>query len=137
MQRRKSIATALIAIALVTMVGVRTPGDRLADEPPRAPHAELGLASYYRAAFNGKRTASGERYDADRMTAAHRSLPFGTRVRVTNLRNGRSAVVRINDRGPWIKKRVIDVSYAAAHKLRLIRRGTARVRVEVLAAQEP
>ena len=74
------------------------------------------------------------------MTAAHRTLPFGTHVRITNLANGRQAVVRINDRGPWKKKRVIDVSYAAARKLGMIGPGTARVRLDIVAesaAREP
>jgi len=93
---------------------------------------ELGVASYYGAAFDSLPTASGERFDMDRMTAAHRTLPFGTRVRVTNLRNGLSAVVRINDRGPFVKGRVVDVSHAAARRLRLLARGTERVRLEVL-----
>ena len=66
------------------------------------------------------------------LTAAHRTLPFGTRVRFTNLDNGRSVVVRINDRGPFIKKRILDVSYAAAQELRMIHRGTARVRLDVI-----
>ena len=94
--------------------------------------SEVGVASYYGARFHRLRTASGERFDMHEMTAAHRTLPFGTRVRVTNLGNGRSAVVHINDRGPFVKGRVIDLSYAAARKLRMVQRGAVRVRVEVL-----
>jgi rare lipoprotein A len=105
------------------------------EAPPKTP--EVGVASYYSGRWHGRRTASGERFDMHEMTAAHRTLPFGTRVRVTNLANGHEAVVRINDRGPWKKKRVIDVSYAAARKLGMIGSGTARVRVDVLAAQQP
>ena len=93
---------------------------------------QVGMASYYGGAHNGRRTASGERFDMEEMTAAHRTLPFGTRVRVTNLANGRHATVRINDRGPFRKKRIIDVSYAAARELGMVGRGTARVRLEVL-----
>jgi len=89
------------------------------------------VASYYGRAHDGRRTASGEIFHMDEMTAAHRSLPFGTRVRVTNLANGRQAVVRINDRGPFRRGRIIDLSYAAARKLGLVRRGVARVRVVI------
>jgi peptidoglycan lytic transglycosylase len=92
---------------------------------------EVGLASYYGRAHDGQRTASGEPFDMSRMTAAHRSLPFGTRVRVKNLDNGREAVVRINDRGPFRRGRVIDVSLAAARKLGFVGRGIARVRVTI------
>lgn len=86
-----------------------------------------GKASYYHLRFSGRRTASGQHYDHDAMTAAHRTLPFGTRVRVTNTRNGRSVVVKINDRGPFIKSRVIDVSGAAARALGLMHHGLAEV----------
>ncbi|HET9325777.1 MAG TPA: septal ring lytic transglycosylase RlpA family protein [Candidatus Eisenbacteria bacterium] len=99
--------------------------------PPVEP--QMGVASYYAGRWHGRRTASGERFDMHEMTAAHRTLPFGTRVRVTNLKNGRDVVVRINDRGPWKKKRVIDVSYAAARKLGMIGPGTVRVRLDVVA----
>ncbi len=91
-----------------------------------------GIASFYGYSFSGKKTASGERFNPQAMTAAHRSLPFGTRVRVTNTRNGRSVVVRINDRGPFIRGRVIDLSYGAARTIGMIGRGLAPVRVEVL-----
>ncbi len=91
-----------------------------------------GIASFYGAYFAGKKTASGERFNPSRMTAAHRTLPFGTRVRVTNMRNGRSVVVRINDRGPFIRGRVIDLSRGAAGVIGMIGRGIAPVRVEVL-----
>ncbi len=87
----------------------------------------VGHASYYSDAFTGRRTASGEAYDPDEFTGAHRTLPFGTQVRVTDRTSGRSVVVRINDRGPWGKGRVIDVSRAAARELGLIRRGIGQV----------
>lgn len=80
-----------------------------------AAHAESGIASVY--AYNGSKTASGERANPGGMTAAHRTLPFGTRVRVTNQRNGKSVMVRINDRGPFVRGRVIDVTPAAAQAL--------------------
>lgn len=91
-----------------------------------------GIASWYGPGFHSRRTASGERFNQGAMTAAHRSLPFGTRVRVTNLRNGRSIVVRINDRGPYVGGRIIDLSAAAAKALGMVRSGIAPVRIEVL-----
>jgi rare lipoprotein A len=93
---------------------------------------EEGLASWYGPGFHGRRTANGERYDQNGMTAAHRTLPLGTRVKVTDVDTGREVEVRINDRGPFKRGRVIDLSYAAARKLRMVERGLARVRVESL-----
>lgn len=91
-----------------------------------------GGASYYALGFHGRRTASGEPHDKSSLSAAHRTLPFGTIVRVTNLSNGRDVVVRINDRGPFRPGRIIDVSPAAARAIGMIRSGTARVRIETL-----
>lgn len=93
---------------------------------------KTGTASYYGSRHHGKRTASGERFNQHGMTAAHRTLPFGSRVRVTNLNNKRSVVVRINDRGPHTRGRLIDLSRGAAEKIGMIRSGTARVRVQGL-----
>lgn len=93
---------------------------------------QVGKASWYGARFDGRKTASGERFDRHRMTAAHRTLPFGTRVRVTHQGNGRSVVVRINDRGPYGAGRIIDLSEAAARSLRMTNQGVALVAVEVL-----
>lgn len=93
---------------------------------------QTGMASYYAREFDGRKTASGERYDMNDLTAAHPALPFGTRVKVTNLSNRQSVVVRVNDRGPHKKNRIIDVSYAAAKKIGLVANGTAMVRVEVV-----
>jgi len=91
-----------------------------------------GTASYYAGKFHGRRTASGERFDNGAMTAAHRTLPFGSRVRVINPANGRSVTVRINDRGPFTRGRVIDVSRAAAEELGMVARGHARVELELV-----
>ncbi|NEQ83283.1 MAG: septal ring lytic transglycosylase RlpA family protein, partial [Moorea sp. SIO2I5] len=91
-----------------------------------------GIASWYGSAFHGRRTASGERFNQYALTAAHRSLRFGTRVKVTNLRNGRSVIVRINDRGPYVRGRIIDLSRGAARIIGLVRSGTAAVRIEIL-----
>jgi rare lipoprotein A len=93
---------------------------------------ETGVASYYHSKFQGRPTASGEKYDEKKMTAAHNRLPFGTYVRVTNLRNKRSVIVRINDRLHHRNTRLIDLSRAAAAKLGYIARGLTRVKVEVL-----
>lgn len=92
----------------------------------------IGVASYYGPGFVNQPTANGERFDPREMTAAHRTLPFGTRVRVTNLENGRQVVVRINDRGPYRKGRVIDLSRAAARRLGFVQDGVTNVRIEVL-----
>lgn len=89
-----------------------------------------GVASYYGAELAGNRTASGERFNPDALTAAHRTLPMGTKVKVTNVANGKSVIVRINDRGPFAKKRIIDVSRAAAERISMVRSGTARVTIE-------
>lgn len=91
-----------------------------------------GIASWYGPGFHGRRSASGERYNQNAMTAAHRTLPFGTRVQVTNLNNGRSVVVRINDRGPFVRGRVIDLSAAAARVLGVMHSGIAPVQLDVL-----
>jgi rare lipoprotein A len=96
----------------------------------------VGLASYYGAEFTGKTTASGETFDPTKMTAAHRTLPFGTRVLVTNLDNNRSVVVTITDRGPQKPDRIIDVSFNAARELMMLPSGVVKVRVEVLPSEE-
>lgn len=105
--------------------------------PPPIPavmgHKETGHASWYGHPYHGRRTSNGEVYDMDKMTAAHLRLPFGTWVRVKNLRNGRQTEVRINDRGPFVKNRIIDLSREAARRIEMIGPGTARVRMEVIA----
>lgn len=102
--------------------------------PPPPPERDLGegSASYYHDALEGRRTASGEPYRRSELTAAHRSLPFGSRVRVSNPANGRSVVVRINDRGPFAHNRVIDLSRSAASRLGMLSQGHGRVRLELL-----
>ncbi len=91
--------------------------------------ASLGLASYYQ---EGSLTASGEKFDAHQLTAAHPTLPFGTRLRVTNVATGQSVTVRVNDRGPFVRGRVVDVSYSAAESLGLVGRGVAKVKLDVV-----
>jgi rare lipoprotein A len=97
-----------------------------------AQFTQTGMASYYAGDFHGKRTACGERYNMNELTAAHPSLPFHTKVKVTNLSNKKSVIVRINDRGPHTKKRVIDLSKAAAKKIGLIQAGVTKVKIEVI-----
>ena len=99
---------------------------------PVAGPVERGKASYYHDSLHGNQTASGERYDRNALTAAHRELPFGTLVEVTNLKNGRSVKVRINDRGPFVRGRIIDLSRRAAERLDLLRDGVVAVEVEIL-----
>lgn len=95
-------------------------------------YRERGIASWYGKKFHGRDTSSGERYDMYQMTAAHKTLPLPTNVRVTNLKNGRAIIVRVNDRGPFVKGRIIDLSYAAAQELDIVTSGTALVEVEAL-----
>ncbi len=103
------------------------------DEPA---YSETGLASWYGDPFHGRKTANGETYDMNQLTAAHKTLPMPTDVRVTNLENGRSIVVTINDRGPFVHGRIIDLSRRAAQLLGVIRNGTAKVRVESILAEQ-
>ena len=129
---RRSMALLLLSMLAL---GAFVPGDaiaRAAKERAGKAKRESGWCSYYGREFFHHRTASGEPMDPDQLTAAHRTLPFGTRVRVTNLANGRRVVVRINDRGPFKKGRVLDVTPAAARKLGFASAGLARVRLDVL-----
>lgn len=91
--------------------------------------AQIGMASYYK---RGRTTASGEKFNPQGLTAAHRTLPFGTKVRVMNVRSGKSVIVRINDRGPFIRGRIIDLSFGAARAVGLHRSGVAKVRIDIL-----
>ena len=95
-------------------------------------YPQYGNASWYGGKFHGRKTASGERFNKHEFTAAHRKLPFGTIVRVTNMRNGKEVYVRINDRGPFVKGRVLDLSLASAEALHFNRRGVIRVKIEII-----
>ncbi len=95
-------------------------------------HTQEGKASYYSSVLHGRKTASGEIYNENKLTAAHKHLPFGTKVRVLNKRNGRTVLVSINDRGPFVKKRILDLSYVAAQQLGMIRAGVTSIKMEVL-----
>lgn len=103
-----------------------------AADSPSAGWTETGVASWYGEPFHGRTTASGETYDMDELTAAHQTLPFGTRVRVENLDNGRSVTLRITDRGPFVGGRILDVSRRGAQELEMIGPGTARVRITIV-----
>jgi rare lipoprotein A len=94
---------------------------------------QVGLASYYAPRFHGRRTASGEKYSKNRLTAAHRTLPFGTMVKVTEIKTGKWLIVRINDRGPYARKRIIDLSYAAAKQFGMVKgAGVIKVKIRVV-----
>jgi rare lipoprotein A len=97
-----------------------------------SPTSEIGFASFYNDKFEGKITASGQVYDQRKLTAAHRTLPFNTRIRVTNLKNKRAIIVIVNDRGPFAKDRILDLSKAAAIKLGFIKNGVTKISLEIL-----
>jgi rare lipoprotein A len=102
------------------------------EQPQRRHEVQSGVASYYGGEFEGRRTASGAIYRSRRMTCAHRSLPFGTVLRVTDVESRKSVVVEVNDRGPYAKGRLVDLSLAAARELGIVKQGVARVTVEVV-----
>jgi rare lipoprotein A len=102
--------------------------------PQARQYQEVGTASWYGREHHGRRTASGQAFNMHGLTAAHRTLPFGSRIRVTNVGNGRSVVLTVNDRGPFIKGRFLDVSYRAARDLNFVRAGITRVKVEAVHA---
>ena len=121
-----------------TRVGVnRTIHGDSADGPSSVAYMEEGNASWYGAPFHGRRASNGEIYDMNKMTAAHRTMAFGTVVRVTNLTNGKKAVVRITDRGPFVDNRIIDLSMAAAKAIESIGPGVVPVRLEVISGNDP
>jgi rare lipoprotein A len=133
--RRFLTAAALSLLALLAgcSTAVVTTQPTPPAEPPAAGNEEVGYASWYGAQHQGKRTASGEVYDMNLLTAAHRTLPFGTRLLVTNRDTSQSAEVRVNDRGPFVKGRILDVSYAAARQLGAVGAGIFPVRLRVIA----
>lgn len=131
--RLVSLAVACVLLALALVAGCS--GNRRPEARPRV--IARGVASWYGPQFDGNRTANGERYDMHAMTAAHRSLPFGTIVEVRDLDNGRTCRVRINDRGPFVRGRVVDLSYAAARALDMVGPGTAHVELAVVDPGEP
>jgi len=142
--RMTGMKTVLVLVLLSAVFSGCGHKRRAASGPPRprpsAPptgSTETGVASWYGHPYHGRRAANGEIYDMEQMTAAHRTLPFGTWVRVESLNNHKTVEVRITDRGPFIDGRIIDVSHAAARVLEMIGPGTARVRLEILGAPAP
>jgi len=132
-RRRLAVATLLAAAALGACAGSRPPASSPSPGGAKIGSRETGLASWYGPNYHGRTTASGERYNMFDLTAAHKTLPFGTHVLVTHLGNGKRVVVRINDRGPFKRGRIIDLSYEAAKRLGINTSGTAKVRIEVVA----
>ena len=130
----------LSMLCLLVLLIILSGGCRSKRIPIKTPEGNLGIsqlelngyASWYGDPFHGRRTSNGEVYDMNRMTAAHKTLPFNTVVKVNNLDNGKSVQVRINDRGPFIEGRIIDLSYKAALMINMVRPGTARVRLDIL-----
>jgi len=112
MVRKRMTLVAILLLLSLFVFGCCTSSPR-----SRKGEAVIGIASYYGKKFHGRKTASGEIFDMYKLTAAHKTLPFGTRVLVTNIKNGRSVTVRINDRGPFMKGRIIDLSYEAARRI--------------------
>lgn len=119
----------------VTVVAPRQDSTTPEEVPAKSPRAHVGDASWYGPGFSGKTTASGDVFDETKMTAAHKTLPLGTKAKVTNLKDGKSVHVEINDRGPYVEGRIIDLSQAAARALGIIDRGVVKVRVETLENQ--
>ncbi|HUE92849.1 septal ring lytic transglycosylase RlpA family protein [Pseudomonas sp.] len=128
LRTRSLLRNGLIFSALALLAGCASPS-----RVDTQGYSAEGKASYYGARHHGRKTASGERFNQHGLTAAHRSLPFGTRVRVTNLHNDKQVVVRINDRGPHARGRIIDLSQKAAEQLDMLRAGVVPVRVQQLA----
>lgn len=129
----RRVLTAILATVVCVAPMTAAPGpDNSKPKVTRSTPYQVGTASWYGKQFNGRQTASGEPYDMFLFTAAHRTLPLGTLVKVTNLANGESVIVRINDRGPVPRSRIIDLSYGAAQMLRLRARGVAKVRLDLV-----
>jgi rare lipoprotein A len=133
MQKQRLIAQSILSVYLASFF---TFGQAKAAGPNAEATARTGVASYYSNKFHGRRTANGERFDQNGLTAMHRSLPFGTRLRVTNLANNRTVEVRVNDRGSPRNRRALDLSKRAAYELGFIRSGLAQVKYEILDSDE-
>jgi rare lipoprotein A len=137
MKRLLTLTALLILTSVAALPGLgctssKSRPDTATSSGAKSGYQEKGIASWYGGKFHGRTTASGERYDMNKLTAAHKKLPFGSRVLVTNLDNGRQVEVRITDRGPFIHGRIIDLSREAARRIDMIQAGTARVRIEVI-----
>jgi rare lipoprotein A len=129
--RSRALGAAAVAFALLLWAPLS--GSRIASiHDAVSAWTQSGRVSWYGPGFHGRRTASGETFDTNDLTMAHRSLPLGSRVRVTNLANGRSVVLRVNDRGPYVRGRIADLSHAAAARLDFLHDGVVRARIELL-----
>ena len=132
-------SSVLFLSATLFLQGCSLAGGRATPPPTpggsRPGWTQTGIASWYGEPYHGRTTASGEEYDMNQLTCAHRTLPFGTRIRVHNLENGRSVTVRVTDRGPFVEGRIVDVSRRAAQELEMLGAGLARVRITVLEAR--
>jgi rare lipoprotein A len=126
--------TGVLALMSLTVGCARRSAARLPSAPARIGSTETGIASWYGVPYDGRPAASGEIFDMEKLTAAHRALPFDTWVEITNLSNGKQVDVRITDRGPFVRGRLIDLSMAAARQIDMVRTGTARVRLKVIDA---
>ncbi len=132
-KEKRGILLGLLLILALFFASCTIGSERAVTPVPKEPTASLvGMASYYGNKFEGRKTANGEIYRGENLTAAHQTLPFGTHLRVTNLRNGESVVVRVNDRGPFVANRILDLSLAAAQKLQIIQAGVSLVQIEIL-----
>jgi rare lipoprotein A len=129
---RKYLLLLILPLAACSTMPSAQPGKKAAVYDPKPVSTETGIASWYGGRWIGRLTANGERYKANDMTAAHKKLPFNTKVRVVDLKTNKSVIVRINNRGPFKKGRIVDLSVAAARQLGTYDRGLAKVRVEVL-----
>jgi rare lipoprotein A len=130
----RRLASLIVAVAFAAaLLAVPAPETNVPSQAAEAPlWTQNGKVSWYGPGFHGRRTANGEIFDTNEMTMAHRSLAFGSRVRVTNLDNGRSIVVRVNDRGPYVGGRIADLSHAAASRLGFVEDGVVRARIELI-----
>ena len=138
-----AIATLIVALSMAAhaqnapAVAPAASATAAAPEPAKKAEAGDGKVAYYGQRFNGRKTASGERFNAGALTMAHKTLPFGTMVKVTNVKNSKSVVVRVNDRGPTTPDRVGDLSTAAAGKIRMLRSGVIDAKLEVVGEPKP
>jgi len=126
--KMKNSVLLILAISLIFSCGIK----KTESNSSKFSFYEKGEASWYGPGFNGKKTASGEKFDMYKLTAAHKKLAFGTIVKVTNLNNGKSVIVKINDRGPFVKGRVIDLSKKAAQQIDMINSGHVPVKIEIV-----
>lgn len=129
---RMNVCVAHVTFCAILALPLRCFGSMVQDPVRPRDSSAIVVASWYGTGFHGRRTASGQVFDQERLTAAHKTLPFGTKLRVTNLRNGRSVLVTVTDRGPYVRNRQLDVSFGAARRLGFVGVGTAPVLIEKL-----